>query len=490
MAVVLDSVKAIADDRSPTPSAAAPKPPPTWRSGSRMISNAVLENHIDPPARQHMILSGDQSPLPNGRQAGPAGLGSRVSAVATTDQLVTLLADAWPKTTAKPVAARTLEEALFNGLLAVVPGGAELMRAKDRKVMEQIEGNRYVGIHVSIAMDNEEKEAVLGTILKGGPADRAGAKANDLIEEIDGVPTRGMLLRDVVDRLRGEEGTDVTIKVRQPKETKSRTLTITRGVLPHVTIQGTRKRPDGAWDLRFEGLPDPIGYLNVVEIAASTPHELRKLAQQLETQGARALILDLRGIDRPTLVHPAVLLADCFLDHGPIGRVRTARGETTYQADSDALFRGWPMVVLVDFSTTGTAEWLAAALQDNHRATIVGLPTHLARRGGATFDPMHHEASGVRSRVSVGDGSWSIELTTGSLVRGDGRTLCRSNESAADTHREIRLQPAKPDAIAIETGVKPDHPIVVNPGRSMRARSQAKASAKAREKTASVPPQR
>ena len=122
--------------------------------------------------------------------------------------------------------------------------------------------------------------------MEGGPADRAGVKDGDLIEEIDGVATKGMALREVVDRLRGDEGTDVTIKVRQPKETKSRTMTITRGQLPHPTIEGVRKRPDGDWEVRFEGLPDPIGYLKITEIGASTPHELRKLAQQ--TRSARA----------------------------------------------------------------------------------------------------------------------------------------------------------------------------------------------------------
>ena len=329
----------------------------------------MLEHHIDPPARQQMILSGIKALYRTAGMPVPPGLGGRVSAVATPDQLAALLADAWPKSTAKPVAVRTLEEALFEGLLADVPGGAELMTAKDRKVTEQIEGNRYVGIHIALGMDDQEKEPVLTNVVEGGPADRAGAKAGDLIEEIDGVATKGMLLRDVVDRLRGEEGTDVTIKVRQPKETKSRTMTITRGQLPHATVEGVRKWPDGGWDVRFDGLHDPIGYLKITEIAASTPHELRKMApatRDAGSSGARSSTCAASSRTNP--VHPAVLLADCLLDHGPIGRVRTARGETTYQADSDALFRGWPIAVLVDANTSGTAEWLAAALQDNHRA--------------------------------------------------------------------------------------------------------------------------
>ena len=178
-------------------------------------------------------------------------------------------------------------------------------------------------------------------------------------------------------------------------------------------MQGVRKRTSGGWDVRLEG-PDPIGYLKITEMLGSTPHELRKMAPQLESEGDRALVLDLRGL-RSDSVHTAVLLADSLLESGPIGRVKTARGETTYQADSDAILRGWPLAVLVDADTSGAAEWLAAALQDNHRAVIVGSPTMSAKiNPGPGF---------VKSTIPVGDGRLSVSLATGSLERGDGRPL-------------------------------------------------------------------
>ena len=117
---------------------------------------------------------------------------------------------------------------------------------------------------------------------------------------------------------------------------------------------------------------------------------------------------------------------------GVIGRVRTAEREVTYQADADALFRGLPIAVLVNRGTSGTAEWIAAALQDNHRAMIVGSPTYsatVATRGGI------HPAVDVTSRVAVGDGSWSIELTTGYLERGDGRRLSSDASASRASNR-------------------------------------------------------
>ncbi len=119
---------------------------------------------------------------------------------------------------------------------------------------------------------------------------------------------------------------------------------------------------------------DPIAYLRINLMAGSTPHEFRKIAIELEQQGIKAIVLDLRG-SRSNSVHTALLLADSLLDHGTIGRVRTSQGETVYQADSDANFRGWPIAVLVDSNTSGAAEWLAAAIQDNHRGIVVGSPT-------------------------------------------------------------------------------------------------------------------
>ena len=113
-------------------------------------------------------------------------------------------------------------------------------------------------------------------------------------------------------------------------------------------------------------------------MAGSTPHELRMLATQLEAEGIRAIVLDLRGL-WSTSVHCALLMADSLLDHGPIGRVRTSHGETVYQADGDAIFRRRPVVVLVDGNTSGAPEWLAAAIQDNKRGTVVGAPTASAR---------------------------------------------------------------------------------------------------------------
>jgi carboxyl-terminal processing protease len=321
--------------------------------------------------------------------------------------------------------------------------------------MEQTEGNRYVGIHIALGTNDQEKRPSIFEVIEGGPADRAGVKKDDLIDQIDGVDTKGMKLREAVDRLRGQEGTDVTIQVRQPKTTKPRTYTITRGQHARSTVQGIHKRPAGGWDCRLDTI-GPIGYLKISEITASTPHDLRKLARQLENHGHWGIVLDLRGLGGAS-VHPTVLLADSLLAGGVIGRVQTAQREVTFQSDSDALFRNSPIAVLVDNGTWGTAEWLAAALQDNHRATIVGVPTYSATNGNRAGMIV---STDVRSRVSLGDGMGAIDLTTGRLKRGDGRPIGRE-PSALST--EVPVSPSRTmDLEKVKTGVKPDHMVGFN----------------------------
>ena len=279
-----------------------------------------------------MILSGIKALYRAAGVPAPPGLGRRVSAVATPEQLAALLAEVWPKTTAKPSSAAKLEEALLEGLLAPVPGRAELMTAKERKVAEQFAGNRYVGIHIALGHGREGEAAdVRRRSSREGPPIGRRSRRTDLLEEVDGVDTKGMELREVVERLRGEEGTDVTIKVRQPKETKSRTIKITRGRasdrLMHPTVEGIRKRRRRATGMSGSTVPDPIGYLKITGIGASTPHELRKLAQQMESEGVRALVLDLRGAGsagrtcgapgRPAGRQPAGAGSDRAGPHGP-----------------------------------------------------------------------------------------------------------------------------------------------------------------------------
>lgn len=436
------------------PAPAAAKAPPDAAAKVLEVTDAVLRHHIDPPTRQEMILLGIHALHEAAGVPAPAGLGRRISSLTTPEQFATLIDDTWPQPAGpKPAAAEVLTQALIQGLLRAVPGGAQLVPAKEAKIQEQFRSNLYVGIQIAVGYNNDEKRVEVNDTFEGGPAQRAGVLKGDLFEKVDGVDVSKMQVVGVVERLRGEEGTDVEVTVRQPKTTAFRTLRMTRGRLMRPTISGLRKRPSGGWDFRVGG-PDAIAYVKIDTITGSTPHELRQVARQLEAEGIRAVVLDLRENAREPL-HATVLLADALLEGGTIGQVRTAERVQTYQADAAALFRGWPLAVLIDGSTQGPAEWLAAALQDNHRGILVGEPT----QGSAA----------VETYVPVLDGAWTIELPTQSLERGDGRPIddrrAAIQKQASFGQRRLVIFPSLD-----HTGVQPDQPLPASQVRAQPGR--------------------
>jgi len=456
---------------SPSPPATELKSPQELGKHVLDITDTVLRHHLDPPARQQMILAGIKSLYEAAGLPIPPGLSRRVSALTAPEQFTALLVELWPSRPAKSLKTRDLGEALVDGLLATVPGGAEITSAREQEVQEQFQGNRYVGIHIQVRYDEKEKRTIIAGIVPGGPADRAGMKQEDRIEQIDGVDTKDMTLRQVVDRLRGADGTDVRVTVRQPKG-EARALKATRGPLFIPTITGVQKQTSSEWDFRLSGA-DPIGYLRIREISASTPHELRKVAQQLESAGLRALVVDLRGLSSTSL-HPTVLLADSLLDHGRIGRVREAERVMTYDATPDALFRGWLLVALVDAETAHTAEWLAAALQDNHRAVLVGTTTQSGWIQPRQL-PGFPGTAVLRSSVPVGDGAWYLSLITARLEHGDGRPLAASPAPLNPLAILLRRSSERNERQA-NGGVKPDHSVSPRNAR-LEAERQARRGA-------------
>ncbi len=218
-ACLLGGSTALADD--------GPMAEPASRAWA--VTDAVLAHHVDPPARQEMLLAGVKAMALATRGALPDGLARRVSDLSGPDQLAALLDEILtsPKVAGDPTKPRLLPlpdgltpgEVFLNGVVSAIPGGATLLPEKERKVRESFAANLYVGIQIHLGVDEKSKRPVFLKILEGGPADNAGAKAGDLIEEVDGESTAEKPLSWVVDRLReGREGTDVLVQLPTPRK--------------------------------------------------------------------------------------------------------------------------------------------------------------------------------------------------------------------------------------------------------------------------------
>ena len=367
------------------------------------IMDLISQQHVEGIRKEAMIVAGLSSVNRAAGQAPPTDeTKRRIGGISTEEDFAAFLQANWPKTIAKhstpkkserpaatedepdPVLFHTdrnaphdaLQDAFLTGLLRSVPGTARLAPpadSKEAKVQEQISGNRYVGIGIQLAL-NKENQPQIRAAMPGGTARQAGIHSGDLIEEVDGTDARSRPLSQVVDWLRGDEGTTVRVKVRQPNSKESRIYALKRAKVPFQHVFGFRRVADG-WSYHVE--PDlPIAYLRVDPPVSSTLHELRQAERKLRAEGFQAVVIDLRSYGGGSLSH-AALVADGLLDGGVMWRVQGTgtNPPTEYRADRECLFREWPMAVLIDGRLSMGDALIAAALQDNKRAILVGEPT-------------------------------------------------------------------------------------------------------------------
>lgn len=234
-----------------------------------------------------------------------------------------------------------------------------------------------------------ERALVLG-VIDGSPADEAGIRAGDQLLEIAGLAVEAGSRAEVLSRLVGPPGSAVQVRTRRPGAGGA--------VLTHEL---TRARPLVS-DVAPPVLLEPAtGYVAVGLVGRGAAEELQRGVADLERQGMRRLVLDLRGASQGDL-EEAVRVASLFLDRGaPIVEVRGRGPEPRRYTDRDPqAFASLPLVVLVDGGTADAAEVVAAALQDNDRAVVVGEPSFGRGLSPEVFD------LGDRMVVRISTGRW------------------------------------------------------------------------------------
>jgi carboxyl-terminal processing protease len=364
--------------------------------------DVVQQKHPEPPARDAMMLAAAEGLFKAGKVAPPDDLKGRVASLKTREQLAAFLDGVWPRGKDVPPADQ-LESALIDGLFTAVPGQGVFLPADAIKVNEAVSANRYVGIGVQVRIHPEEKLPQIVTPMGKGPARRAGIEPDDLIVEVDGKSTRDVPLRQVVELLRGEEGSTFQLTVRAPGATQSRTLKLTRAVVPFDSVVGYRRAPDDGWHYRIEP-QGAIAYVRIEALRSSTPHELRQVERRLRSEGVRAVVFDQRSAAGASELHNAALVGSALLDGGLMWKLRDADKQVhECRAGHECLFRDWPLAVLIDDGLDTGQAAVAAALQDNGRATLVGETTR--------------NAGFVRTLFPLPDGDGGLTLRTGRLER-------------------------------------------------------------------------
>jgi len=254
-----------------------------------------------------------------------------------------------------------LLKAAVEGILSVLDDKhTEYFTAEEyEKIMESYSGTMS-GIGVIVTLDNDGQVVVVRT-LSDTPACRAGIVEGDIITEVDGMDIKDMALEKVVTMIRGEEGTEVNLKIYRPED---------NGII-EVTV--TRARFDVP-NLISDIFEEDVGYIQYFVFQDRGAQKLDKEIQKLIDGGAKGLILDLRN-NPGGVLDDAVEVCDLFLDEGIIVTIK-GRTENKERIDKYLAWKGKyteiPLVVLINEFSASASEVVAGALKDNDRAILVG----------------------------------------------------------------------------------------------------------------------
>ena len=264
----------------------------------------------------------------------------------------------------EPVDDRTLIHGAIRGLLGNLDPHSDFLEKSEFSDMQNLTSGEFNGIGIDIGVQDDA--IVVISPIDGSPAARAGVKAGDEILEVNGTSLDGLSLDQASDLMRGKPGTAVTLTLLPQGKDKPQTVKLTR---EEVHVASTRA----------ELLQHGYGYLRISDFGDDTAAGVKSgMRTLLKQNGAplSGLVLDLR--DNPGgLLDAAVDVSDAFLDSGLIVSARGRAADSNFErrATPGDILSGAPLVVLVNQGTASAAEIVAGALQDNHRALIMGVQT-------------------------------------------------------------------------------------------------------------------
>jgi len=323
----------------------------------------------------------------------------------------------------EPVTDQKLVEGAIKGMIGGLDPHSGYMDAKEYKEMMVQTKGEFGGLGMQVTMENSLVKVI--SPIDDTPAARAGIRPGDLILAIDDAPVTDMTLSDAVDKLRGPVGTQVKLTMRRqgvdPFELK-----LTRGDIKVDPIKS--RLVDG-----------DIGYIRITNFSERTASGLEVAISDLKKQSKGKLagiVLDLRN-NPGGLLDQAVAVGNDFIDKGEIVSIkgRNANETRKFEAQTNGdLVRGLPIVVLINGGSASASEIVAGALQDLHRAVILG--TRSFGKGS------------VQTVLPVKESGGAIRLTTALYYTPSGRSI-----QGKGIEPDVVVEPALIERIATEAGI-------------------------------------
>ncbi len=304
----------------------------------------------------------------------------------------------------KPLETEELTTSAIEGMLGDLDPYTQYLGPKALEQLRIETQGKFGGLGITISLRN--KVPVVMSVIEGTPADTAGLVVGDRIVKIEGQPTAGKTLQEVVDVLRGTPGMGVRITLDRAGRPVPFDQLIIRA---RIRIESVRVA---------EEIEPGIGYISMSGVLGSrfsetTPRELDQALRKLKAQNIRGMILDLR--ENPGgLLNQAVAVADKFLGKGQLvvtTRGRMASQNEEYRTEEPSLIQDTPLVVLVNRYSASASEIVAGAIQDSDRGLILGTPTF---------------GKGSVQTVKYIGRNKGIKLTTAAYYTPSGRSIHKS----------------------------------------------------------------
>jgi carboxyl-terminal processing protease len=337
----------------------------------------------------------------------------------------------------KPDDAKLLNAAI-DGILKSLDPHSSYMDAKSYADMQATTSGEFGGLGMEVNM----VDGVLKVLapIDNTPAARAGIVAGDVIDEVDGTPVKGLTLNQAVEKMRGTPGSEVRLEIVREGAKSPFSVTLVREIIKVSAV-------------RHEIIGDDVGYVRITQFSGRVADDLKQaiqaIADRVPADVLKGYVVDLRN-NPGGLLDQAVRVAGAFLDSGEIVSIRGRDpGEVQhFNASPGDLIDGKPLIVLINGGSASASEIVAAALQDQKRATVIGSRTF----GKAS----------VQTIIPLGPGNGALRLTTARYYRPSGHSLQAQGVSpdievlqdvpkdAADQEPQIRSEASLPGHLKAE----------------------------------------
>jgi carboxyl-terminal processing protease len=374
----------------------SPQPKPFDEVFGKTISDYVTEPSPADMVRgavEGMIKFAPESPAGAFARTKLAGLSdNKTAALATFNTIFDKF-----KSSGSPQPDQTaLLEAAIGGMLAALDPHSNYMNPVTFKEMQVQAKGTFGGVGLEVTIEDSLVKVV--SPLDESPAARAGVLPGDLITAIDGAPVLGLSLAQAVSKMRGDVNSVVTLTIQHKGEAKPLDVKVVRDI---IKINPVKARAEG-----------DIGYVRITafneQTATKVTEAIVRLKQEIG-QGLKGFVIDLRN-DPGGLLDQVINVSDAFLDNGVIvmTKGRNPVDNKDYSAKPGDLAGGKKIVLLINGGSAAGSEIMAGALQDNHRATVMGSRSF----GKGT----------VQTILPLGSGG-ALRLTTSRYLTPSGRSI-------------------------------------------------------------------